>query len=172
MLWTVLFAVPFSHVDRRGRIACLAAPPGPLVWAVSDQQLTALGVRISVRVQYPAPAAHQNATDDHHRNKQATTRSFLLHGRVVGRDFVDAVTPALTTGSIFVTHVLRQMYLGFMPIGAVRVVTLGADFHRFTVIVALLAKRWTHGNLHYLRLVTTFLDPVLSLPIDTGGAAV
>lgn len=47
---------PVSHVDRRGRVACLAPPPGPLVGAVSDQQLATLGVRIPVRVQYPTAA--------------------------------------------------------------------------------------------------------------------
>lgn len=52
----LLPAAPVSHVDRRGRVACLAPPPGPLVGAVSDQQLAALGVRIPVRVQYPTAA--------------------------------------------------------------------------------------------------------------------
>lgn len=52
----LLPAAPVSHVDRRGRVACLAPPPGPLVGAVSDQQLAALGMRIPVRVQYPSAA--------------------------------------------------------------------------------------------------------------------
>lgn len=115
-------------------------------------------MRIPVRVQNPTSAAEQDAADDHHRDEQTTARAFLLHGRVESRHLVHPVFPAgrMQIRFVLVGVTLGGLDFGFVPIGAVGVVTLGTDLNRFPVVVALLAERRTDGDLHDLRLVATW----------------
>lgn len=140
----------------------------------SDQQLAALGVRISICVEYPASAAQQDAADDHHRHQQATTRWFLLHGSMECRNLVYAV---LGSGRMifrfaFAVSILGWLDFGFVPIGSVGIVTLGTNLYRFAVVVSLLAKGRAVGNLQDLRFVATWRKGRLILIITRNRSCV